>query len=347
MKRIRMVTLGVAAAVGLATVASGQDNSGPQNPAPAQNAAPGWHRFGERAPDAGDSSSVAPQETAPQNAAPQDTAPQVQAPRQQYPGPSSRQYPLPPSQRDPLPSSLTVPAGTWITVRMNQGLSSDRNQAGDAFTASLAEPIVAQGLVIARRGQTIGGRVSQAEKAGRVKGTSNLGVELTELSLVDGQQLPVKTQFISRRGDTSVGRDVGAVGVTTGLGAAIGAAAGGGWGAGIGALAGAAVGTTGVLATRGQPTIIYPETVLTFRLEQPVTVTSQAMQAFQPAGQEEYNRQDYNRPAMRSNAPRPGYGTPYEQGAYPYYPYYPSTGFYFYSGPGFFYGRGFYGRRRW
>jgi hypothetical protein len=320
MKRMRTLTLlrlgaGVAAAVGFGALAFGQDNSDPRNPPPAvQNTSPGWHRFGERAQDPGDGS-----------AAPQGPV-QGQAPRQQY----------------ALPSSLTLPAGTWITVRMNQGLSSDHNQPGDAFTASLAEPIVAQGLIVARRGQTIGGRVSQAEKAGRVKGTSSLGVELTELGLVDGQQMPVKTQFIERRGDTSVGRDVGAVGATTGVGAAIGAAAGGGIGAAIGAAAGVVVGTTGVMVTRGRPTVIYPETVLTFRLEQPLTITSQAMQAFQPAGQEEYNRPDNNRPMLRGNGPPPAYRTPYPPAAYPYYP---SGGLYFYSGPGFFYGRGYYGRR--
>ncbi|MCU1261476.1 MAG: hypothetical protein JWO80_4361 [Bryobacterales bacterium] len=304
-------------ALGLGTMVFGQDTQ--QNPpAGAEATTPGWHRFGEHgpAPDAG--------------------APETQDQRFQAP------------QSYPTPSSLTVPAGTWITVRVNQVLSSDHNQPGDAFTATLVEPLVVQGLVIAHRGQTISGRVAEAEKAGRVKGTSSLGVELTELRLADGQQIPVRTQLMERRGDTSVGRDVEAVGVTTGLGAAIGAAAGGGWGAGIGALAGAAAGTTGVLATRGRPTVIYPETVLTFRLEQTVTVTSQSMQAFQPVSQEEYNH-----PMMRSGppapAPRPAYGGPAYGGAYypapAYYGYGYGPNFYFSYGPGFFYGRGYHGRR--
>lgn len=316
MKSIGTFTLLSAMAVG--TLALAQDNFEQQNPpASSQNSAPGWHRFGERVQDPA---------SAPQSAAPQQAQP-------------PREY--------PMPSSLTLPAGSWITVRVNQPLSSDRNRPGDAFTASLVEPIVVQGLVVARRGQTIGGRVSQTTNAGRVKGSSTLGVELTEVSLVDGQQVPVKTQLMERRGNTSVGRDVAAVGATTGLGALIGAAAGGGWGAGIGALAGAAVGTTGVLATRGEPTVIYPETVLTFRLEQPVTITSQAMQAFQPAAQDEYDRPDRDRPAMRYNAPPPAYRNPYPAAVTPYYPYYPSFGLSFYSGPGYFYGRGYYGRHRW
>src|SRR6266404_9579215 len=45
------------------------------------------------------------------------------------------------SPAEPLPPSatLTLPAGSWITVRMEQPLSSDRNQPGDAFMATLAQ----------------------------------------------------------------------------------------------------------------------------------------------------------------------------------------------------------------
>lgn len=52
---------------------------------------------------------------------------------------------------------------------------------------------MAGGVVIARRGQTVAGRVAEARKAGRAKGTSRLGIEITEVSLVDGEQLPVKS----------------------------------------------------------------------------------------------------------------------------------------------------------
>ncbi len=66
----------------------------------------------------------------------------------------------PPADSLPPGAQLVVPAGTWITVRVDQPLSSDRNQPGDAFTATLAQPIVANGRVIARRGQTVSGVVS-------------------------------------------------------------------------------------------------------------------------------------------------------------------------------------------
>jgi hypothetical protein len=232
-----------------------------------------------------------------------------------------------------LPVEVRLPAGAWITIRVNQPLSSDHNRPGDAFTATLAQPLVADGVVIARRGQTVTGRVAEAKKAGRAKGTSRLGIEITEVSLVDGQQLPVKTQLMERRGDTSVGRDVGAIGVTTGAGAAIGAGVAGPFGAGVGALAGAFVSTIGVLVTRGKPTVVYPEMVLTFRLESPLTVSIARSRVFQLA-----RREDYAQPALYWRGPPRLLAPPPFYGGYYYPPYY--------WGPSFgFYGRGFY--RRW
>ena len=200
-----------------------------------------------------------------------------------------------------LPPQLTLRRGSFVTVRIDQPLSSDRNQQGDAFTATLARPVVVDGVVVAERGQTLSGRVVEAQKAGRVQGVSRLAVQLTDLSLVDGQQLPIQTQLISRSGPTSEGRDAGAIASTTGLGAAIGAAADWGRGAAIGAGVGAVAGTVGVLLTRGRETVIYPESVLTFRIEAPVTIsTERAPQAFRWV-----EREDYDRPNELQTRPAP------------------------------------------
>ncbi len=57
-----------------------------------------------------------------------------------------------------VPPQLSVPAGTFITVRVNQFLSSDRNGQGDPFSASLVQPLVVNGVVVAEPGQTIAGQ---------------------------------------------------------------------------------------------------------------------------------------------------------------------------------------------
>jgi len=235
----------------------------------------------------------------------------------------------------PVPSQITLPAGTFVKVRINEKLSSDKNQPGDFFTATLEQPLIANGLVIAQPGQNIAGRVSEAVNADHGRGTSHLGLELTELSLADGQQVPIRTQLMEYQRGTSNGRDAGVVVGTTAAGAAIGAAAGGGVGAGIGAIAGGLAGAIGVMATRAHATEIHPEALLTFRTIDSVAIfTDRSGSAFQPVRQQDY-RSYREQPRERAVAP-----APYYYGGY-YDPfYYPYGGYYY--GPGF--GIGIYSR---
>ncbi len=235
------------------------------------------------------------------------------------------------------PLQLLLPAGVWISVRVDQQLSSKHNLPGDSFLASLAQPLVVGGFVVARRGQIVGGRVAIAQKAGRRSGTSRLGLELTEISLVDGQQLPLVTQLMEYAGGTSVGEDAAVIATTTGMGAAIGAAVDGGRGAGIGALSGAAASIIGVLVTRGRPTEVYPESVLTFRTLAPLTIfTGQSGTAFQPVRQGDYEQPRLQRRAGPPPAPAPAYYTEYRYYSpygHPYQRFSYGTSIHFYSGP--------------
>jgi len=280
-----------------------------------------------------------------------------------HPGPPDQGYEQPPpnpgmqapqapgTQQVPpqaVPQSLTLPAGTVIRVRVNEWLSSDRNVTGDDFSAVLDQPIVVDGWVVARRGQSETGRVTMAKKS-RGSGTSQLGLQLLGLTFVDGQQLPIETQLLQNTGGNSAGHNAAVVGGTTGVGAAIGAIAGGGTGAAIGAIAGGAAGMIGVYSTPGRPTTIPPETVLSFRLQAPVTISTDKSQfAFQPVSQSDYeSRPAGNRPQRLAGPGGPGYpapppplyyGSPYAYG-YPYpYGYYPvpfGIGLGFYGSYGF------------
>jgi hypothetical protein len=257
------------------------------------------------------------------------------------PPPQPAQAPQP-SQA--VPSTLTVPAGTVLAIRTTDFLSSDKNQAGDPFTAVLDQPLIVNGWVVARRGQVLVGKVKDARKAGRIKGTSELEVELTDITVVDGRQLPILTELWKASGGTSHGQDVATVGTMTGVGALIGSAADWGRGAAIGAGAGAAVGLGAVLLTRGRPTIVEPETTLSFRLVDPLKIdTTQSQQAFLPVTQQDFDggRMEHRGP-RRIVAAYPGaYG--YPCGYYgPCYAYpYPYVGFYGAYG----FGRGYYGHR--
>jgi hypothetical protein len=335
-----------------------------QQPSTPQQPTGGWRRVGDPAPNAPQQQPVgqAQDPTEPVDRSDGYGQPQQnqQAPPadpqfgQQPAGPPRAQpgYRRSPQQPYGLPAEVSVRPGTFVTMRINQPLSSDHNQPGDTFSGTLAQPLVADGIVVAQRGETVYGRVAEVQKA-HSGNSSRLGIELTSLTLADGTQVPVQTQLVARQGTTApAGQQVGTVAATTAVGAVVGGAADYGRGAAIGAGAGAAAGIVGVLLTRNHPTVVYPETPLTFRIESAVAVnTSRAPQAFRYVGPEEYNRpavETQMRP--RPIGPGPGYAPGYAYGPGPgYYPPYP----YYYVGPslvlgwgpGYFYGRG-YGFRR-
>jgi hypothetical protein len=296
--------------------------------APAQNT--GWRRLNSSAADqAGDPSTP------------------VARPDADDPPPPPTYAPGAPANSG-IPSRLTVQAGTFLTVRINQPLSSDHNHEGDFFSGTLAEPVVVDGIVVAQRGQTVAGRVSSVERGGHGKGVSKLGIELTSLTAVDGQQIPLQTQLVTRNGHSNTGRDVATVGTTTAIGAVIGTAADWGRGAAIGAGAGAFAGLVGVLLSPGAPAVVHPESLLTFRVQAPTSIsTDRAPQAFRYV-----ESSDYQQPQVIQSqaqpprlAPAPYYAAPY---GYPYpYPYY-AYPYPYYWGPSFGvvigprWGRGYY-----
>jgi hypothetical protein len=214
------------------------------------------------------------------------------------------------------PDELFAPEGTLITVQISEYLSSDKNSTGDTFIGALRQPLVIDGWVVARAGQTVFGQVSSANKAGRVRGTSDLALELTEIVLVDGHQAGIRTQLLVHRGSESRGEDAATIVTTTAVGAIIGAAIGDARGALIGAGIGAAGGTTGVLSTRGKPAEVHPENTLTFRLDTPLIVsTVRSSRAFQSVTAEDYPSE----PTIRKE-PRP---RSIEYRSYPRFPRYP------------------------
>ena len=172
------------------------------------------------------------------------------------------------------PHTVVLAAGTTLAVRIGETISSARSRVGDSFLATLEQPLVIDGFVIAERGARLEGRVLEVTQAGRPAGPpSHLGIVLVRLATTDRQNVRIRTIPYQRDGAKSTGSDVTKVGGGTLLGAAIGAIAGGGKGAAIGAGAGAAAGGGMVLVSRGKPVDIPVETRLSFLVQEPVTIT--------------------------------------------------------------------------
>lgn len=171
------------------------------------------------------------------------------------------------------PNVVTIAAGTSLTVRLQDPLSSEKNRVGDSFQATLDQAVVIEGFVIAERGARVEGRITELERSGRVKGVARLVLELTKVTTSDGQHVAVQTVAFERKGETTKKSDVAKVGLGAVIGAAIGGIAGGGKGAATGAGVGGAAGAGEVLLTRGKAAELAAETRVTFRLQEPVTLT--------------------------------------------------------------------------
>lgn len=190
------------------------------------------------------------------------------------PAPQEEPQPAPPQVPETRsPNTVTIRPGTVLTVRIAETLSATRNEKGDGFLATLEQPLVIDGFIIAERGARVEGQVVDAQQPGRAGGPSHLGIELVRLSTSDGQRVRIRTEPFKKDGASSAGSDLAKIGVGAAIGAAIGAAAGGGKGAAIGAGVGGAAGTADVLLTRGKPAEIPVETRISFRVQEPITLT--------------------------------------------------------------------------
>ena len=166
---------------------------------------------------------------------------------------------------------ITVPAGTRILIRTVDAIDSSKQKTGFRFTATLETNLQAEDKVIAPRGTTLYGRLAQASSAGRMSGSSELTLELTDI-VINGTAYPLLTSTYEVKGKGEGGKTAKKVVGGAGLGALIGGIAGGGKGAGIGAAAGAATGTAVAASKKGQQLQIPSESLLEFRLEQPVAL---------------------------------------------------------------------------
>jgi outer membrane lipoprotein SlyB len=166
---------------------------------------------------------------------------------------------------------ITVPAGTRILIRMIDSIDSSKQKTGYRFRASLESNLQAEDVVVAPRGNMVYGRLAQASSAGKMSGSSQLTLELTEI-VINGTAYPLLTSTYEIKGKGEGKKTAGKVVGGAGLGALIGGIAGGGKGAAIGVLAGAVGGTVLAASKKGEQLQIPSEFLLEFRLEQPVKI---------------------------------------------------------------------------
>jgi hypothetical protein len=115
-----------------------------------------------------------------------------------------------------------VPVGSAFTVILNDPISTETNKEGDLYTASLAEPMVVNGKVVAEKGDLVTGKVKTVEEPGRVKGRARLELVLNQIT-TGKRTYNISTEPFIAVGDSSKERDAGLIAGGAGVGAVIGA----------------------------------------------------------------------------------------------------------------------------
>jgi len=244
--------------------------------------------------------------------------PQQGYPQQQQQGYYSQQQ----SYQQPPSGPVTVPAGTLLNVRTSEPLDARKLQVGTMFEATVASDVFQGNVLAIPRGAVLHGQVTGVKKAGDLAGKNGVQLQITSLSL-GGQNYALTTDAWTGEGPGKGGYSAGNTAGGAAFGAIIGAIAGGGPGAAIGAVDGGATGLAASAATKGPQVVIPPESLLSFHLAAPITVT--------PPSTQEIQQLASSAPQQPRLQRRPVYYAPYYGYGYPYpYRYYRGGYYYYY-----------------
>jgi hypothetical protein len=167
-----------------------------------------------------------------------------------------------------------VPAGTELVVRTVERIDSRNAGADQIFSAIVEDQVTdASGRVIIPANSSAQLMIRQMSSGGAT-GSPEMALDVQSIT-VRGRKYQVSTTDLTQNSDTGIGknkRTAETIGGGAAIGTIIGAIAGGAKGAAIGVLVGAAGGAGVQVLTRGRDVQVPAETVLTFRLDKPVTL---------------------------------------------------------------------------
>lgn len=186
------------------------------------------------------------------------------------PAPAVAVAPTPPPPT-PVVHTITLAAGATIPVRITQTLDSASTQTGDKFTGEIASDIIEDGMVVLPQGTQVTGHVDEAQDAKHYKGSALLTISLTAINH-KGEHISCATESYTKQGEGRGKNTAEKVGGGAAVGAILGGIIGHGAGAAIGAAAGGAAGAGANTVTRGQQVQIESETVVRFKLSDPILV---------------------------------------------------------------------------
>jgi hypothetical protein len=166
---------------------------------------------------------------------------------------------------------FTLPVGTTLPLELRSSIGSDVSEVEDTVRATLRKAVTVEGQEVLPAGTELAGHVTEAERAGRVKGRARVAFRFTSLRH-DDERMSLRTEPIVQEAEATKGEDATKIGIGAGAGAVIGAVVGGKSGAAKGAVIGAAAGTGAVVATRGKEVRFESGTDIPVRLAAPLSI---------------------------------------------------------------------------
>ena len=164
--------------------------------------------------------------------------------------------------------SSIIPVGQELDVRLQDSLSSDRNQVEDRFLATTLVDLEIDERNVIPAGSEVRGVVSSVNPAGHIDRKGSITVSFDQIT-IRGRTYPMRGTVTQALESSGVRGEAGKIGTGAGVGAIIGGILGGF----KGALAGILIGGGGVIAaTEGNDVELPPGTVLRVRLDTPPEV---------------------------------------------------------------------------
>jgi hypothetical protein len=246
---------------------SAQSASQPANPDNSSASAVTSPTPNNPVPDAAPASSSAPSSANPATTDPAATSAPTSSAQSAAPAPAPAGVQQ--ASNAPQPAPVVVPDGTVLHIRINQRISVKTSHEGDPFDGTIVSPVAVNGVEVIPAGSIARGHVVASHKRGHFKGRSVLELTLTGLD-VNGRHYRLDTGTVVRTKNGKGKRTAAFIGGGAGVGMLIGGVASGGVGLLIGGLSGAGAGTLGAAFTGNKDIDIPAETVMTFKLDQPI-----------------------------------------------------------------------------
>jgi type IV secretion system protein VirB10 len=180
-----------------------------------------------------------------------------------------------------IPPPNVIPKGTVIPIQLIAKLSTKTLKEGDGVYGMTIFPITVNNEIVIPIGSSVGGKVTQVTRPGKVKGKAGLALSYQTLILPSGSTIPLYASLAGSseattsaegklEGESSKGDDVGTIAKTTAVPAVIGGVVNGQRGARVGAGAGVGVGLATVLLTRGKDIVLDRGSTLEIVLDRPL-----------------------------------------------------------------------------